>query len=80
MINANTHYPLIKLSTIKRVVNFFSKGLIAPYKKTIYLFLEIIHFVMISALIYFDMYSYEYNRGDKKEQGLAIGVYESSFL
>ena len=35
---------------------------------------------MISNLITFNGYSYKYHGGEKKEQGLEIGGYESDFL
>ena len=49
-------------------------------KKTINLFLELIHFRMISTLISFDGKYYDYHGGEREEQGLAIGGYESAFL
>ena len=73
-------YPSIKLTTIKKAVRFFARTLTTATKKTINICLEIIRFGMSSTLICFDGEYYEYHRGEKAEQGLAIGGYESTFL
>ena len=49
-------------------------------KKTINLCLDLIRFGMSSTLVYFDGDYYEYHGGEKEEQGLAVGGYESAFL
>ena len=73
-------YPSIKFSTIKKAVRFFARKLTTAIKKTINLFLELIRIGMSCTLIYFDGDYYKYHGGQKEEQGLAIGGYESSFL
>ena len=73
-------YPSIKLSTIRKAVIFFSRNLTAATKKTINLCLELIRFGMSSTLISFDGEYYEYHGGEREEQGLAIGGYESAVL
>ena len=73
-------YPSIKLSTIRKAVRYFARKLTSETKKTINLSLELIHFGMSSTLISFDGKYYEYHGGEREEQGLAIGGYESSFL
>ena len=73
-------YPSIKLATIKKAVNFFARTLTTATNKTINLCMEIIRFGMNSTLMCFDVEYYEYHRGEKEEQGLAIGGYESAFL
>ena len=72
--------PSIKLTTIKKMVIYFSKGLTYTTKKTIQFCLEIIRFGMSSTLIYFDGKYYEYHVEENKEQGLSIGGYESDLL
>ena len=42
--------------------------------------LDLIHFRISSTLVFFDGKYYEYHGGEIKEQGLAIGGYESAFL
>ena len=53
-LDAINMYPSIKLSTIKKVVIFFSRKLTAATKKTTNLRLELIRFGMGSTLISFD--------------------------
>ena len=79
-VDAINMYPLIKLSTIRKAVIFFARKLTAETKKTINLCLEIICFGMSSTLIYFDSKYYTYHGGEREEQGLLIGGYESAFL
>ena len=79
-VDAINMYPSIKLATIKKAVRFFARTLTAATKKTINLCLELIRFGMSSTLICFDGDYYEYHGGEKAEQGLAIGGYESAFL
>ena len=62
------------------MVRFFVRTLTTATKKTINLCLELIRFGMSSTLICFDGEYYEYHGGEKEEQGLAIGGYESAFL
>ena len=73
-------YLSIKLSTIKKAVRLFTSKLTAATKKTFNLCLELIRFGMISTFISFDGDYYEYHGGEREEQGLAIGGYESAFL
>ena len=73
-------YPSIKLVAIKKAVRFFARKLTSEVKKTINLFLDLIQFSMISTLISFDREYYKYHWGEREEQGLAIGEYESAFL
>ena len=73
-------YPSIKLETIKKAVRFFARTLTTATKKTINICLELIRFGMRSTLICFDGEYYKYYGGEKEEQGLAIGGYESAFL
>ena len=80
MIDDINVYPYIKLTTIKKVVRFFSKGLAPATKNTINIFLDIIRFRMISTLISFCGDYYKYRGGGDKEQGLVIGGYKSTFL
>ena len=61
-------------------MRFFVIKLNAATKKTINLCLELIRFGIRSTLITFDIEYYEYNRGKKEEQGLAIGGYELALL
>ena len=79
-VDAITMYPSIKLSTIRNVVRFFARKITAETKKTINLCLELIRFGMSSTLISFDAEYYKYHSGEREEQGLAIGGYESEFL
>ena len=79
-VNAIKMHPSIKLATIKEAVRFFARTITTATKKTINLCLELICFGMSSTLISFNDEYYEYHGGKKKEQGLAIGGYESSFL
>ena len=78
-VDAINMYPSIKLSTIKKAVRLFSRNITAATKKTIKLCLELIHFVMSSTLISSDGYYYNYHGGEREEQGLSIGGYESAF-
>ena len=73
-------YPSIKLSTIKKSMRFFAIKLTAATNKTINLCLELIRFGIRSTLITFDREYYEYKRGKKEEQGLAICGYELDLL
>ena len=79
-VDAINIYPSIKLVTIRKVVRSFARKLTTETKKTIKLCLELIHFGMSSTLIYLDGEYYEYHRGEREEQGLEIGGYESAFL
>ena len=79
-VEAINMYPLIKLSTIRKVVRLFARKLTPPTKKTINLCPEFIHFGMSSTLISFDSEYCECHNGEKEKQGLAIGKYESYFL
>ena len=58
-------YSSIKLKTTRKAVRYFARKLTAETKKTIKLCLEIIHFGMISTLIYFDGKYYEYHGGER---------------
>ena len=73
-------YPSIKLVTIRKAVRYFARKLTRKTKNTINLCLDLIHFGMGSTLIYFDGEYYEYHGGERQEQGLSIGRYESVFL
>ena len=73
-------YPSIKLATIRKAVKYFARTLTIDTKKTINLCLYLIHFGMSSTLISIDGDYYEYHGGEREEQGLAIGGYESAFL
>ena len=73
-------YPSIKLVNIKKAVGFFARKITSEVKKTINLCLDLIQFGMSSTLISFDREYYEYHGGEREEQGLAIGGYESAFL
>ena len=66
-------YLSIKLSTIKKAVNFFSRKLTAETKKIVNLCLDIIRFRMSSTLTSFDGDYYDYHSREKDKQGLAIG-------
>ena len=79
-VDAINMYASIKLATIKRAVRLFARTLTTAIKKSINLCLELIHFGMSSTLICFNGEYYEYHRGEKSEQGLAIGGYDSAFL
>ena len=79
-VDAINMHPSIKLATIKKAVRFSARTLTTATKKTINLCLELIRFGMSSTLISFDDEYYEYHGREKKEQGLAIGGYESEFL
>ena len=73
-------YPSIKLSTIKKAVISFARKITAATKKTINLCLDLIRFGMSSTRISFEGDYSEYHGGEKEEQGLEIGGYESAFL
>ena len=73
-------YPSIKLDAINKSVNLFSKRLTSSSKKTIHIFLELIHFGMSSTLIYFDGEYLEYHGGNNKEIWIAIKGYELYLL
>ena len=73
-------YPSIKLDAINKSVNLFSKRLTSSSKKTIHIFLELIHFGMSSTLIYFDGEYLEYHGGNNKETWIAIKGYELYLL
>ena len=77
--DAISMYPCMKLATIRKAVRFFARKLTVETNKTINLCLKLIHFVMSSTLIPFYGNYYEYNVGDREEQGLTIGEYESAF-
>ena len=79
-VDAIKMYPSIKLATIKKAVRFFARKLTSEVKKTINLCLDLIQFGMSSTLIFFDGEYYEYHGGEREEQGLAIGGYESTLL
>ena len=78
-VDAINMYPSIKLATIKKAVICFARKLTSEVKKTIDLCLDLIQFGMSSTLISFDGEYYEYHGGEREEQGLAIGGYESAF-
>ena len=73
-------YPSIKIATIRKEVIYLARKLTKETKKTINLFLELIHFRMSSTLISFNGEYYEYHGGEREEQGLSIGGYESALL
>ena len=79
-VDAINMYPSIKLATIRKAVRYFARTLTRETKKTINLCLDLIQFGMSSTLISFDGEYYEYHGGEREEQGLAIGRYESAFL
>ena len=79
-VDAINIYPSIKLATIKKAVRYFARTFTRETKKTINLCLDLIQFGMSSTLISFDGEYYEYHGGERKEQGLAIGGYESELL
>ena len=61
-------------------MRFFARTLTTATKITINLCLELTRFGMSSTLICFNGEYYEYHGGEKVEQGLEIGGYESVFL
>ena len=61
-------------------MRFFVRKITSEVKKTINLCLDLIQFGMSLTLISFDGEYYEYHGGEREEQGLAIGGYESVFL
>ena len=73
-------YPSIKLATIRKVVRYFARKITRETNKTINLCLDLIHFWMSSTLISFNGDYYKYQGGEREEQVLAIGGYESDFL
>ena len=79
-VDAINMYLSIKLATIKKAVIFFTMKLTSEVKKKINLCLDIIQFGMSSTLISFNGEYYKYHGGEREEQGLAIGGYESAFL
>ena len=79
-VDAINMYPSIKLATIRKAVRYFPRKLTRDTKKTIILCLDLIHFGMSSTLIYFDGEYYDYYGGEREEQGLEIGGYESALL
>ena len=79
-VDAIKMYPSSKLATIEKAVRFFARKHTSEVKKTINLCLDLIQFGMSLTLISFDGEYYEYHGGDREEQGLAIGRYESAFL
>ena len=79
-VDAINMYPSIKLSKTRKTVILSARKLIEATKKTINLCLELIRVGTSSTLIYFDVKYYEYNGGEREEQGLSIGGYESAFL
>ena len=64
-VDAINMYPSIKLVKTRKSVICFSRKLTASTKKTINFCLELIHFGVISNLIYFNGEYYEYH-GRKK--------------
>ena len=79
-VDAINMYPSIKLATIKKASRFFARKLTSEVKKIINICLDLIQFGMNSTLISFHGEYYEYHGGEREEQGLAIGGYESAFL
>ena len=79
-VDAINMYPSIKLATIRKAVRYFARTLTRDTKKTINICLNLIQFGMSSTLISFDGEYYKYHEGEREEQGLAIGRYESAFL
>ena len=79
-MDAINMYPSVKLTTIKKAVRFFARKLTSETKKTNNLCLDLIKFGMSSTLISFDGDYYKYRGGEREEQGLSIGGYESTFL
>ena len=73
-------YPSIKISTIKKALRFFARKLTVATNKTTNLCLEHIRFIISSTVISSDGKYYEYRGGEKEEQGLVVGGYESAFL
>ena len=62
------------------MVRYFARKLTKETKKTINLCLELVHFGISYTLISFDGEYYEYHIGEREDQGVAIGGYESAFL
>ena len=60
-VDAINMYPSIKLTTIKKAVEFFARKLTSETKKKINLCLDLILFGMSSTLISFDGEYYEYH-------------------
>ena len=79
-VDAINMYSSIKLATIRKAVRYFAIKLTKETKKTINLFLDLIHFGIISSVISFDGEYYKYHGVEREKQGLAIGGYESAFL
>ena len=79
-VDAIEMYSSITILTIRKEVRLFARKLNAATKKTINLCLELIRFGMSSTLISFDGEYYKYHCGEREEQGLAIGGYESAFF
>ena len=73
-------YRPIKLETIKKLMNLFSKWLISSAKKQICLCFYLINFRMSTSFVYFDGFFYKYLGGVKKEQELEMVSYKSAFL
>ena len=73
-------YPSIKLARIRKAVGYFARKLTVETKKTINLYLELIHIGMRSTLISFEDKYYEYHIVDREEQGLSIGGCDPAFL
>ena len=61
-------------------MRYFARTLSRDTKKTINLCLDLIQFGMSSNLISFNGEYYEYHGGEREEQGLSIGGYESALL
>ena len=64
-VDAINMYPSINLATIRKAVRYFARKITKDTKKTINLFLELVHFGMSSTLISFDGEYYEYHRGER---------------
>mmetsp|Transcript_62893 Transcript_62893/g.74405 ORF Transcript_62893/g.74405 Transcript_62893/m.74405 type:complete len:122 (-) Transcript_62893:391-756(-) len=74
-------YPSVKISKIKRAIEYFTTSLSAHDKETISICVDLIEFGMLNTLITFQGNYMEYNGGeDDKEKVLAIGGYKSAFL
>ena len=54
------------LATIRKAVRYFARKLTKKTKKTINLFLDLIHFGMSSTLISFDSEYYKYHGGERE--------------
>ena len=74
------HVSLNQTRDDKKGSDILVMKLTSDVKKTINLCLDLIQFGMSSTLISFDGEYYEYHGGEREEQGLAIGGYESAFL